>query len=106
MPINPHQARLENELVALRTQRVNLRRTLDLMARGHRFGGDDYDQVTRRRQLEMMFKGTQKRWEEVHFLLGRNLPGPAIPVPPAPARSTPTKRAGAVYLNDGPTVRR
>jgi hypothetical protein len=74
-----HRDRLESELALLRSRRTGIRRELDLMARGHRFiGGDDHDQLVRKRYLEQQLAGTEFRWQEVHGLLGRNPPGPAV----------------------------
>jgi hypothetical protein len=101
MTVNPYQRRLEAELDALRNRRVNIRNILDAMAKGCRWGGDNYDQVIRRRELEIALRGTQPRWEELHYLLGRDLPGPAVrlnvPV------STP--RRGVVKINTGQSRR-
>jgi hypothetical protein len=99
MTVNPHQLRLEQELVALRSKRVAIRRTLDAMAKGVRCGGDDYDQTIRARNLAMQFKATEARWNELHFLLNRDLPGPAVRLDVKPVATRGSLKFGTPMQN-------
>jgi hypothetical protein len=103
MQTNPYHRRLEAELVALRTRRVAIRRTLDAMSKGVRYGGDDHDQIVRARELAIALKATQRDWERLHYELGRDLPGPAVRLD-VPAMATSTGR-GAVKITPNPVRR-
>jgi hypothetical protein len=101
MTTNPYQAKLERELDDLRTRRVALRKALRNGPMGVP-GGDNFDKCRAFDAIAQNLKATDHRWNELHFLLGRELPcGPVkLGVSAAPraaarpaTRSTPMQDA-------------
>ena len=86
---------LEEERRLLSQQRVNRRAVIDKIARGHRWG-DEHDTLQMSRDAQMRLKCTQRRWEELHHLLGlEHKLGPAVKLD-VPA--APRVRRGAVSI--------
>jgi hypothetical protein len=72
---------LERRLNDLRAQRVAARKAIE------RAPWAISDFIDRRRFIElqqMMLRGTEREWEELHCLLGKRLPGPAVKLAPRP----------------------
>jgi hypothetical protein len=63
------------ELNELRAQRVQARRNIE---RAHLIFPDPLDRRQFVEHQTRLLRGTQRRWQELHLLLGRALPGPAV----------------------------
>src|SRR5688572_7387016 len=104
---------LEREFNALRSERVSLRKAIEryqmraTMERQSLYGpGGHLNTIA---NLEMQLRGTERRWQELHLLLGRRIPGPPVkldvPARSQPVRSTTTRAAGPGYLTRALTSR-
>jgi hypothetical protein len=97
MPTNPYQAKLERELDDLRTRRVALRKALRNGPMGIP-GGDNFDKCRAFDAIAQNLKATDHRWNELHFLLGRELPCGPVKLDRTPVATSPTAR-GAVRIS-------
>jgi hypothetical protein len=97
MPTNPHAARLQRELDDLRSRRVAMRNQLRLGPMGF-CGGDDFDKCRALEFVQRQLRATEHRWQELHFLLGIDLPSGPIKLEPVAVR-TSTRADGTVKIN-------
>lgn len=99
---------IQREYETLRSQRVRLRKAIEhyrqraAFERQNLYGPDGH--LNAIAGLEAQLRGTQRRWEELHLLLGKRLLGPPVKldVParsqPVQLRSTATRSVGPGYL--------
>jgi hypothetical protein len=92
-------ALLEREYNELRSRRVNLRRQRERLVQAaawepqKRYGPDGYNNAITWTEAEL--RGTQKRWEELHLLLGKRIPGPPVKL------DAPVRRYGSATRSPG-----
>ena len=104
---------IQREYETLRSQRVRLRKAIEhyrqraTLERQNLYGPDGH--LNTIANLEMQLRGTERRWQELHLLLGRRIPGPPVkldvPARSQPVRSTTTRAAGPGYLTRALTSR-
>lgn len=92
--MNPHVKSLETELAALRARRVQLRNAIKFRA-GPMSGGDAIDSRRAQEFCLRELRSTESRWNELHFLLGREPPGPPVKLIPGAARAMASRSAAA-----------
>jgi hypothetical protein len=86
---------LERRLNELRAQRVGARKAIERAP----FTISDF--IDRRRFVEMQvqfLRGSERKWEELHCLLGKRLPGPAVKLAPRPREIAALQRQTARAL--------
>jgi hypothetical protein len=97
---------IAREYEDLRAQRVALRRKREHLVEAagyapqNRYGVDGYDNAIA--TIEVMLRGTEKRWQELHLLLGKRIPGPPVKLnaPVQRARGTAIRYAGPYLTRD------
>jgi hypothetical protein len=74
MPVNPYTAQLEDQLARVKTRRWQTRRKLDLISRGHRFAGDEYDMRRLGEALSRELQYLEREYGRLHHELGIPMP--------------------------------
>jgi hypothetical protein len=86
---------IQREYETLRDQRVRLRKAIEQYGRRavyedyNRYGADGH--LNTIASLRVQLRGTERRWQELHLLLGKRLPGPPVKLAVTP-RSQPVRR--------------
>jgi hypothetical protein len=94
---------VEQEYLALRKQRVALRKQLERLAQAamfepqKRYGPDGYNNFIA--GTEIALRSTEKRWQELCLLLGQPLPRPPVKLDAPVRRQGATTRSPGSYVN-------
>jgi hypothetical protein len=99
---------IQREYEMLRGQRVRLRKTIEQYSKRacyeqqNLYGVDGHLNCIA--GLQAQLRGTERRWQELHLLLGKRLPGPPVKLAvtprsqPVQLRSSTTRSGGPSYL--------